>query len=149
LTSPLPLAYVCIGSNYLPRENIVSGLSLIGEYFPQVKASQTYKSTDILGLGADYWNLVVQFHCPVPTKELKEQLQDIELACGRNKADQLRGQVHLDLDILFIRKDNTLGGLNQIFAEQFELSGNEYVLPPLKDLIPDLNTAWVSGSECV
>ncbi len=149
MTSSLPLVYVCIGSNYLPRENIASGVSLIGEYFSQVKTSQIYKSNDILGLGADYWNLVVQFHCPVPTKGLKEQLQDIEMACGRNKADQLRGQVHLDLDILFIRKDNTLGGLNQIFAEQFELSGNEYVLPPLKDLIPDLNAAWVSGSECV
>ena len=149
MTSPLPLAYVCIGSNYLPRENIAFGVSLIGEHFSQVKASQTYKSNDILGLGADYWNLVVQFHCPVPIKELKERLQEIELACGRNKADQLRGQVHLDLDILFIRKDNTLDGLNQIFAEQLELSENEYVLPPLKDLIPDLNAAWISGSECV
>jgi len=149
LTSPLPLAYVSIGSNYLPCKNIASGVSLIGEYFSQVKTSQTYKSNDVLGLGADYWNLVIQFHCPVPTKELKEQLQDIELACGRNKADQLRGQVHLDLDILFIRKDNTLDGLNQIFAEQFELSENEYVLIPLKELIPDLNAAWVSGSERV
>ena len=149
MTSPLPLGYVSIGSNYLPCKNIASGVSLICEYFPQVKTSQTYKSNDVLGLGADYWNLVIQFHCPVPTKELKEQLQDIELACGRNKADQLRGQVHLDLDILFIRKDNTLDGLNQIFAEQFELSENEYVLIPLKELIPDLNAAWVSGSERV
>ena len=149
MTSPLPLAYVSIGSNYLPCKNIASGVSLIGEYFSQVKTSQTYKSNDVLGLGADYWNLVIQFHCPVPTKELKEQLQDIELACGRNKADQLRGQVHLDLYILFIRKDNTLDGLNQIFAEQFELSENEYVLIPLKELIPDLNAAWVSGSKRV
>ena len=149
MTSSLPLAYVCIGSNYLPRKNIASGVSLIGEYFSQLKASQTYKSNDILGLGADYWNLVVQFHCPVPTKELKEQLQEIELACGRNKADQLRGQVHLDLDILFIRKDNTLDELKQIFAEQLQFSNHEYVLPPLKDLIPDLNTAWISSSESI
>lgn len=149
MTSPLPLAYVCIGSNYLPRENIASGVSSIGGYFSQVKASQTYKSNDILGLGADYWNLVVQFHCPVPTKELKEQLQEIELACGRNKADQLRGQVHLDLDILFIRKDNTLDELKQIFAEQLQFSNHEYVLPPLKDLIPDLNAAWISSSESI
>ena len=149
MTSALPLAYVCIGSNYLPRENIASGVSSIGGYFSQVKASQTYKSSDILGLDADYWNLVVQFHCPVPTKELKEQLQEIEVACGRNRVDQLRGLVHLDLDILFIRKNNTLDGLKQIFAEQLELSETEYVLLPLKDLIPDLNTVWVSGNESV
>ena len=149
MTSALPLAYVCIGSNYLPRENIASGVSSIGGCFSQVKASQTYKSKDILGLGADYWNLVVQFHCPVPTKELKEQLQEIELACGRNKADQLRGQVHLDLDILFIRKDNTLDELKQIFAEQSQFSNHEYVLPLLKDLIPDLNAAWISSSESI
>ena len=149
MISPLPLAYVCIGSNYLPRKNIASGVSLIGEHFFQVKASQTYKSNDILGLGADYWNLVVQFHCPVPTKDLKQQLQAIELASGRNRTDQLRGRVHLDLDILFIRKDNSLDGLDRIFAEQLELSGNEYVVSPLKDLIPDLNTAWISGNECV
>jgi 2-amino-4-hydroxy-6-hydroxymethyldihydropteridine diphosphokinase len=147
LISSSSLAYVCVGSNHAPSENIASGISLLRGGFSQVRASQIYKSKDIVGLEEDYWNLVVQFNCPFARKELKTQLQAIELACGRNKDDQLRGRVHLDLDILFIREDNSLDGFNWIVKQQLELGENSYVLSPLKELVPELEFAWRSANE--
>ena len=148
MISSSSLAYVCVGSNHAPSENIASGISLLRGGFSQVRASQIYKSKDIVGLEEDYWNLVVQFNCPFARKELKTQLQAIELACGRNKDDQLRGRVHLDLDILFIRKDNDLDRLDRIVKQQLELGENSYVLSPLKELVPELEVAWRRANEC-
>ncbi len=146
MTSALPLAYVCFGSNYKPSKSIESGISLLKDIYPHAKASQIYKSKDITGLGEDYWNLVVQFDCSIKPKALKIQLQAIEIVCGRNEIDQLRGRVHLDLDILFICKMSDLDNLDQTIR-QLDLGENSYVIPLLKELIPKLDLFWENTNQ--
>ncbi|MCU0496674.1 MAG: 2-amino-4-hydroxy-6-hydroxymethyldihydropteridine diphosphokinase [Anaerolineae bacterium] len=98
------IAYVSIGSNIDPANNLSKAIALLGEQCKILALSQTYQSPPYgFPDQADFWDITAKVQTMLTPVAFKQSILDpIELACGRDRASQLSkdGPLALDMDIL-------------------------------------------------
>ena len=93
-------AFVAIGSNVRPEEHVRQAVKLMRERFGALRLSPVYRNQAVGFDGDDFLNLVVAFDTALGVQALKAALDEIELACGRERGAARFAPRTLDLDLL-------------------------------------------------
>ena len=129
----MPTVYVSIGSNVDRKHNIRSSISVLREYFPDLRLSSVYETEAQGFIGDPFYNLVVGFETEKSADEIISLLHLIEYQHGRQRGQEKYSPRTLDLDLLlygqhvFIDKD----------IPRAEITRYEFVLQPLAEIAPD------------
>lgn len=98
------IAYLSIGSNIDPTQNLTQAIALLREKCEILALSQTYQSPPYgFPDQADFWDITAKVRTTLSPVAFKQQILDpIEVVCGRDRASQLSkdGPLALDMDIL-------------------------------------------------
>lgn len=92
--------FVAIGSNVRPEEHVRQAVRLMRDRFGTVRLSPVYRNQAVGFEGDDFLNLVTAFDTLLGVEELKAALDEIELACGRQRGAARFAPRTLDLDLL-------------------------------------------------
>lgn len=133
-----PRAFIGIGSNIKPEENIRSALQLLAREVRVVDVS-TFYCTPAEGRPGqpDYVNGVVAIETDLPLEELKHGvLRAIEHRLGRRRTDDKFASRTIDLDLLLYgsRRMQTAG----IHLPAEDIEKRSFVAVPLADVAPEL-----------
>ena len=123
-------AFVGIGSNVRPEQHVRQAVKLMGERFGHVRLSPIYRNQAVGFEGDDFLNLVAAFDTALGAAELNAALDEIELACGRERGAARFAPRTLDLDLLLYgeRVDPALR------LPRREILEYAFVLKPLMEL---------------
>jgi 2-amino-4-hydroxy-6-hydroxymethyldihydropteridine diphosphokinase len=135
------LAYIGVGGNLGDAVEIVSyALERLGQLplTRRVAASSLYRSVPVDATGPDFINAVVAINTGLDAYELLAHLQQIELACGRERPYRNAPRT-LDLDLL-------LYGTARIHSPTLQVPhprmfDRAFVLQPLSEIAPALVSA--------
>jgi len=131
-------AYVSVGSNIAPEENVITAIKLLADRVPVTAVSTVYL-TEPLGPGnqAPYYNCVIAVETELAPMDFKRLvLREIESKLGRVRTSDKFAARTIDLDL--------------ILYDDFVMTGDELTLPdpqilqrpflaaPLAELAPDL-----------
>lgn len=94
----MPQVFLGLGSNYHREDNIKRAIASLQRWFAPLQISDKVNSKPVDGEGDDYLNLCVGFNCALPIDELRETLKRLEQELGRDRSDQSR--VAIDIDLL-------------------------------------------------
>lgn len=141
--------YIGIGSNMgSPQHNVLQAIAALKNLIDStfIASSSLYNSKPMgSGEQADYVNAVVEIDTTLPPLALLDQIQQIELAFGRERTEQRWGPRTLDLDILLY------GNLNmeseRLTVPHYGMKQREFVLFPLAELAPSLH--FPDGSKLI
>jgi 2-amino-4-hydroxy-6-hydroxymethyldihydropteridine diphosphokinase len=137
--APLPQsvqAFVAIGSNVDPDERMVQAARAIRQRFADARFSRCYRNPAFGFQGPDFYNAVTGFSTTLPLEALLPALREIELRCGRERADARWAPRKMDLDLLLY--GNVVGAGRDYTLPRRDLSRRVYMLGPLAELAPDL-----------
>ena len=124
-------AYVGVGSNCSPSDNIELGLKALKAEFGFLKSSRVYRSQPKQSSGPKYINFVVAFSTGSCWSLVRRTLKTIEKEAGRLRESS---KVTLDLDLLvLINQEQAVERCGIALAD---LKGEPYVLLPLSELLP-------------
>jgi 2-amino-4-hydroxy-6-hydroxymethyldihydropteridine diphosphokinase len=129
-------AYLGLGSNVDPRENIISGIAALREAFGDVELSPVYRTPSFGFEGDDFINLAARILTDLGPLELKDFLHRLEDRHQRNRAAPKYSDRTLDIDILIYDDLYLLSPALSIPRD--EILTAPHVLKPLADLAPDL-----------
>ena len=123
-------AFVGIGSNVQPEQHVRQAVKLMRERFGALRLSPVYRNKAVGFEGDDFLNLVAAFDTALGVAELNAALDEIELACGRERGAPRFAPRTLDLDLLLYgeRVDAALR------LPRKEILEYAFVLKPLMDL---------------
>ena len=121
-------AYVGIGSNIEPEQNVRSAVRALRKRFGTLSISPVYRSTAHGFPGDDFYNLVVGFDTAEPSTTITATLKDIERDHGRVRYGDGMHSRTLDLDLLSQGE--------AVLDDSVTRYG--FVLKPLADLAPTL-----------
>jgi 2-amino-4-hydroxy-6-hydroxymethyldihydropteridine diphosphokinase len=93
-------AYIGIGSNVEPERHIVMAVQALRGRFGVLSVSPVYKNKAVGFEGDDFLNGVVGLDTDLGVPELKAALDEVELACGRERVAARFAPRTLDLDLL-------------------------------------------------
>jgi 2-amino-4-hydroxy-6-hydroxymethyldihydropteridine diphosphokinase len=137
----MPRAFVAIGSNINPAENVRKALRLLAHEVRLVEISTVYR-TDPEGRPeqSPYYNCVIGIETDVPPKELKHRiLRRIEEELGRRRSEDQYAPRTIDLDLVLY------GDLNfkteDLTLPDPEILHRPFLAIPLGELVPDLTLA--------
>lgn len=119
-------AYVGIGSNIEPEQNVRSAVRALRKRFGALSISPVYRSTAHGFPGDDFYNLVVGFDTAEPAATITAALKDIERDHGRVRYGDGMHSRTLDLDLLIHGEAVLDDGVARY----------GFVLKPLADLAP-------------
>ncbi len=132
------VAYVAVGSNIEPQENVARALELLSRSV-QIDAVSTFYWTEPVGRADQpaYLNGVVQLQTSIPPRVLKfEVLRAVEADLGRIRTDDKYAPRAIDLDILLY---------GRVVIDQPDLKlpdpdiwSRPFLAKALADLAPDL-----------
>ena len=129
-------AYVGIGSNLEPEQNIRSAVRALRARYGALTISPVYQSTADGFAGPDFYNLVVGFDTHVSAADIAATLNAIEHDHGRVRYGNGMHSRTLDLDLLLygneVRRDPGLT------LPRADITRFAFVLKPLADIAPDL-----------
>ena len=128
-------AYLSLGSNVLPEQNLASALRALRERFGALLASPIYRTRAIGFDGPDFLNAAVVLDSDLDAHELNDWLHALEDAHGRDRSGPRFGDRPLDIDIVFYDELVT-GGPGNLRLPRPELK-HAFVLKPLVDIAPD------------
>jgi 2-amino-4-hydroxy-6-hydroxymethyldihydropteridine diphosphokinase len=134
-------AWIALGANLgARRANLEGALRAIDETAGlAVRRSSAWIETQPVGGPPGqppYLNGVAELACSLSPRALLRRLQEIEIACGRDRANEERnGPRTLDLDVLFFGTDQ----IEQpgLVIPHPRLEERTFVLEPLATLIPE------------
>ena len=121
-------AYVGIGSNIEPEQNVRSAVRALRARFGTLTISPVYRSPAEGFPGDDFYNLVVGIDTSEPAATVEATLSQIERDHGRVRYGNGMHSRTLDLDLL-VYDDRVL---------RDDVTRYEFVLKPLVDLAPNL-----------
>jgi len=135
------LAYVALGANLGDAVASVKAAMDQVAHLPltrPVAASSLYRSAPVEASGPDFINAVMAIHTGLTAYQLLAHLQEIELACGRERPYRNAPRT-LDLDVL-------LFGAAQISSPTLQvphprMTQRAFVLLPLSEIAPGSVTA--------
>lgn len=133
-------AYLSLGSNLGKRSDYlgaaISGLSKCNKV-KVCKESSVYE-TEPWGLAEQpvYWNMVLEIETDLEPLELLHVCQKVENNLGRKRIIKW-GPRTVDIDVLLY--DNIVVNTPELVLPHPHLEEREFVLAPLRELIPELN----------
>jgi dihydroneopterin aldolase/2-amino-4-hydroxy-6-hydroxymethyldihydropteridine diphosphokinase len=133
----MPRVFVAVGSNVAPEGNVTRALRML-EAEIGILGISTFYRTAALHRPQDpsYVNGVVEVSDALGPLDLKEQLQRIELAVGRERAADRYAPRTVDLDlVLYGDQVSSLDGLR---LPHPDIRERRFVAIPLLELAPDL-----------
>lgn len=155
-------AYLSLGSNVAPEQNIASALRALRERFGALKISPVYRTRAIGFDGPDFLNAAAVIDSDLDVHALNNWLHALEDAHGRDRSGPRFGNRPLDIDIVFYDDLVTEGAGNPgsgpgraLRVPRDELR-HAFVLKPLADIAPEfvdprsgmaLATLWAQSPE--
>lgn len=138
--SPLPKAYLSLGSNIEPEANLRSALLALRERFGAVIASPVYRTPAVGFDGPDFLNAAAIIDSDLDPYALNDWLHELERAHGRVRNHVRFGSRPLDIDIVYF-DDMVLDAPAADGGSALQLPRPElrhaFVLKPLVDVAPD------------
>lgn len=129
---PALRAFVGLGSNVEPAENLRAALVALGRAFAQLRRSPVCVSAAAGYEGPDYWNLCVAFDTELSAKALVAWLKDLERSLGRQPGEPRHAPKTLDADLLLLGDETSV----EPPLPHPEILSQAYVLGPLAMLAP-------------
>ena len=127
-------AYVSVGSNIQPAENVRHAVMALQNIFGELEISPVYESEAVGFEGDNFYNLVVAFATDMSVGEVNRCLHDIEDRYGRLREGPRFSSRSIDLDLLLY--DELVGEHEGVLLPREEIPHHAHVLCPLADLIP-------------
>jgi 2-amino-4-hydroxy-6-hydroxymethyldihydropteridine diphosphokinase len=132
-------AYIGIGANLGDARatvlHAIASLTQLAETRAH-KASSLFITAPIDSSGDDYINAVLELETCLPPQTLLAQLQDLELACGRERPYRNAPRT-LDLDLLLY--DDQIISSENLTVPHPRMTERAFVLVPLLQLNPDIS----------
>ena len=132
----MSVAYLGLGSNIRPAENIASAMKAIQTDFTRAWFSPLYRSPAVGLEGDDFINLVAGVDTTLPPLELKLYLHELEDRHNRDRSVPKWSSRTLDIDILLY--DDLYLVSPELEIPRKEILDMTHVLKPLSDIAPDL-----------
>ena len=129
------LAYLSLGSNQRPLENLSRALDELRARFGGLRVSPLYRTPAVGFDGPDFLNAAVVLESDLEPVELDAWLHALEDAHGRRRDVPRFSDRPLDVDIVFYDQ-RVLRGPGNLEIPRPELR-HAFVLKPLADLAPD------------
>ena len=121
------LAYLSLGSNIQPEENLVQAVTLLQQYGKIETISSAWESKSVGSEGPNYLNACISFVSSFSLSGLKEQvISPIEQALGRKRTENQFAPRTMDIDIVIF--DNV--SCDEKYWEQ------AFVVIPLAEIFP-------------
>lgn len=127
-------AYVAVGSNIDPAENIRVALRRLRERFGELTVSPVYRNRAEGFEGDDFLNLVVGFDTREEPTEIVAELERLHREAGRVRGAEAFSSRTLDLDLLLCG-DEVVEALK---IPRPDITRYAFVLRPLADIAPEL-----------
>lgn len=125
--SDLHLAYLSLGSNIHPENNLVRAIELLQSHGTVEKISSAWESESVGADGPNYLNACLLLVTPLLSGDLKEQvLLPIEAALGRKRGANKFAPRTIDIDIVLFDGQSC----NDRYWEQ------AFVVIPLAEIYP-------------
>ena len=121
--------FLSIGSNIEATKNIDFAIYELGLILSNIEISSYYKNRAVGFEGDDFINLVIAGDSSLGFEELNINLKKIEDLSGRNRSAPKFSARTLDIDIVLQIDDD------EIIFESEEISKNDFVSKPLKELL--------------
>jgi 2-amino-4-hydroxy-6-hydroxymethyldihydropteridine diphosphokinase len=129
-------AFVAIGSNVDAAERMLQAARALRQRFADARFSRCYRNPAFGFEGPDFYNAVTGFSTTLPLEALLPSLREIEVRCGRDRADPPFAPRKMDLDLLLY--GDVVGAGPGYTLPRRDLSRRVYMLGPLAELAPDL-----------
>ena len=129
-------AYVSIGSNIDPEQNVAAALQQLDTQFGNLQASRVFRTAAVGFVGPAFLNLAVRFETRHSIEDVVVMLRAIEDACGRTRDAAKFSSRTLDLDLLLYGPDTIRDRAPRL--PRSELAEQAFVLAPMADLEPSL-----------
>jgi len=126
--------FVGIGSNVEPEKRVRQAVALLRERFGALRLSPVYRNAAVGFEGDDLLNMVAAFGTGLEVAPLNAALDEIELACGRERGAARFAPRTMDLDLLLY--GDRVSEAPVVLPRQ-EVLKFAFVLKPLADLAPD------------
>jgi|SRR5206468_9532914 2-amino-4-hydroxy-6-hydroxymethyldihydropteridine diphosphokinase len=134
----MPRAFIGVGSNIAPGENIREALHRLTQSARLVSISTFYR-TPAIGHPEepDFYNGVVAIDSDLPPMAIKwKVLRDIESALGRQRSEDKYASRTIDLDLL-LHGDSVLSS-NGLTLPDPDILNRAFIAVPLYEIAPDL-----------
>jgi len=128
-------AYLSLGSNIAPEENLRKAVAALRARFGDVVVSPVYRTPAVGFDGPDFLNAVAVIESDIHPFALNDWLHALEIAQGRDRRDASYSNRPLDIDIIYFG-DLVLEGPGDFQLPRPELH-HAFVLKPLADVAPD------------
>ena len=128
-------AYLSLGSNIRPEQNLRQAIAALRERFGEVLLSPVYRTAAVGFDGPDFLNAVAVIDSDIHPFALNDWLHALEEAQGRDRRDASYSNRPLDIDIIYFG-DLVLDGPGDFQLPRPELR-HAFVLKPLADVAPD------------
>ena len=129
-------AYISIGSNICPKENIKKCLDMLKSEFNMTTISPIYETRPYgYEKQANFVNLAVGIKAELNAHELLKKLQEIENKLGRKRAFRFSPRT-IDLDILLYNAE--IIDENGLVVPHKGLLDRDFMLIPLLDIAPNI-----------
>jgi 2-amino-4-hydroxy-6-hydroxymethyldihydropteridine diphosphokinase len=127
-------AYVAIGSNVEAARHVSLAVQALRGRFGALQLSPVYRNKAVGFDGEDFLNAVAGFDTALDVPALKTALDEIEVACGRQRGAARFAPRTLDLDLLLYGERVDAAAR----LPRAEILRYDFVLKPLADIAPDL-----------
>src|SRR5690606_12720311 len=128
-------AYLSLGSNVDPEDNLRAAIAALRERVGEVTVSPVYKSPAVGFRGPDFYNAIAVIDSDIHPFALNDWLHALEVAHGRDRRDSAYSNRPLDIDIIYFG-ELVLDGPGDFQLPRPELH-HAFVLKPLADVAPD------------
>jgi 2-amino-4-hydroxy-6-hydroxymethyldihydropteridine diphosphokinase len=128
-------AYLSLGSNVRPEDNLRKAVAALRERFGEVVVSPVYRTPAVGFKGPDFLNAIAVIDSDIHPFALNDWLHALEMAQGRDRRDASYSDRTLDIDIIYFG-DLVLEGPDDFQLPRPELH-HAFVLKPLADVAPD------------
>jgi 2-amino-4-hydroxy-6-hydroxymethyldihydropteridine diphosphokinase len=128
-------AYLSLGSNIDPEQNLRQAVAALRERFGEVLLSPVYRTASVGFDGPEFLNAVAVIDSDIHPFALNDWLHALEEAQGRDRRDASYSNRPLDIDIIYFG-DLVLDGPGDFQLPRPELR-HAFVLKPLADVAPD------------
>lgn len=128
-------AYLSLGSNIAPEQNLRAAVAALRARFGDVQVSPVYRTKAVGFDGPDFLNAIARVHSDLNPFALHKWLHRLEEAQGRDRRDAAYSNRPLDIDIIYFG-DLVLDGPGDFQLPRAELN-HAFVLKPLADIAPE------------
>jgi 2-amino-4-hydroxy-6-hydroxymethyldihydropteridine diphosphokinase len=132
---PRSRAYLSLGSNLSPEQNLRMAVTALRERFGEVEVSPVYRTASVGFKGPDFLNAIVAIDSDIHPFALNDWLHALEEAHGRDRRDASYSNRPLDIDIIYFG-ELVLDGPGDFQLPRPELH-HAFVLKPLADIAPE------------